>query len=498
MRFHVQLEAGADFERWRDLARGLLNARCEPDQVSWNSTEQPELLGGSNAGSLPDVQPNAAVARATSATRVPRQFVEAAQLAYLHAHPERFAFVYRVLWRLTHGESQLLELAVDGDVVRLHAMTRAVQRDMHKMKAFVRFKETPLSIDAQSGQRAEPWFVAWFEPEHHILGAVAPFFMRRFSAMRFSIMTPEASVHWDTKALAFGPGGAKADLPEHDAGEDLWRTYYASIFNPARLKLAAMQNEMPKKYWKNLPEAALIAELSSNANQRSNAMIDAAPSNAVRRPPKAGTSEPAHLEVRADAPLAELKHQATTCRLCDLWRDATKTVFGEGPAHARIMLVGEQPGDQEDLTGHPFVGPAGQLLDRALQQAGVERAQLYVTNAVKHFKFVVRGKRRLHQSPKVIEVQACSNWLMQEIELVQPSLIVALGATAAHALLNRATPIKANRGTLIPFGRASVLVTLHPSYLLRLPDAATREHEESLFVGDLRLIAAHIGQQPGD
>jgi probable DNA metabolism protein len=182
MRFHVQLEAGADFERWRDLARGLLNARCEPDQVSWNSTEQPELLGGSNAGSLPDVQPNAAVARATSATRVPRQFVEAAQLAYLHAHPERFAFVYRVLWRLTHGESQLLELAVDGDVVRLHAMTRAVQRDMHKMKAFVRFKETPLSIDANlasarnlgSWRGSNPSTTSWVPSRPFSCGAFRP------------------------------------------------------------------------------------------------------------------------------------------------------------------------------------------------------------------------------------------------------------------------------------------------------------------------------------
>ena len=492
MLYQVELEQGAEFERWREVARRLLAAQCAPEQITWNSAQQPGLLAAS------ETIPSGKVEQGAATARVPREFVEAAALAYLHADHDRFAFLYRVLWRLTHGEVHLLEVAVDPDVVRLHAMTSAVRRDMHKMKAFVRFRETPLSIDAQSGEVAEPWFVAWFEPDHHILAAVAPFFMRRFTAMRFSIITPEASVHWDTKTLAFGAGGDKAELPEQDAGEDLWRTYYASIFNPARLKLAAMQSEMPKKYWKNLPEAPLIAQLSSSASRRSETMIGAPASPALRRSGKALAAQATRDEYQADAPLEELRHQAKACRSCDLWREATQTVFGEGPADARVMLVGEQPGDQEDLAGHPFVGPAGQLLDRALQQAGLQRAQLYVTNAVKHFKFVVRGKRRLHQSPKAIEVQACSNWLMQEIELVQPLLIVALGATAAQALFKRATPVKANRGRLIPFGRASILVTVHPSYLLRLPDAATREHEENLFVDDLRLVAAHMSQHFGE
>ena len=504
MHCQAEIDRGADFSRWRELARGLLTAECAPDQVTWVSAAQPDLLSGPKPVSNLSAGHGAA---AHAAARVPREFIELAELAYLHQDAGRFAFLYRMLWRLTHGEAQLLEVEVDKDVVHLQAMTRSVRRDMHKMKAFVRFKETPIAIDAQSGAKAEPWFVAWFEPEHHILAAVAPFFMRRFTAMRFSIITPEASVHWDTRDLVFGAGGDKADVPEQDAGEDLWRTYYANIFNPARLKLAAMQNEMPKKYWKNLPEAPLIAELSSSATRRSEAMISAAPSAPARRhgkslaerSAKAGAEDEAIVEsIETIDSIEKLRSAAKGCRSCDLWRDATQTVFGEGPAHARIMLVGEQPGDQEDLAGHPFVGPAGQLLDRALQQAGVDRSQVYVTNAVKHFKFVVRGKRRLHQSPKVIEVQACSNWLMQEVELIQPSLIVALGATAAQALFKRATPIKANRGRLIPFGRASILVTVHPSYLLRLPDAQTRQYEEGLFVNDLKMIAAHVGQKIGE
>ncbi len=492
MLHQVLLDQSADFSSWRDLARDLLAAQCAPEDVMWTSDREPGLPGLDRLFPTLDDHPTGEVAR------VPREFVAAAEVAFLHNDESRFALLYRLLWRLTHGEPRLLEVAVDADVARLHAMTSAVRRDMHKMKAFVRFRETPLAIDAQSGALAKPWFVAWFEPEHHILKAVAPFFMRRFTAMRFSIVTPEASVHWDTENLSFGPGGHKEDLPEKDAGEDLWRTYYASIFNPARLKLAAMQNEMPKKYWKNLPEAPLIALLSSNASQRSQAMIAAGPSE-TRRQRAAAPAAPAadRRDLAPGEPLEHVRQEARDCRACDLWRDATQLVFGEGPAHASVMLVGEQPGDQEDLAGHPFVGPAGQLLDRALLAAGVQRSQLYVTNAVKHFKFVVRGKRRLHQSPKVIEVQACSDWLSKEIELVQPSLIVALGATAAHALFKRATPIKANRGRLIPFGRASVLVTVHPSYLLRLPDVATREHEEQLFVHDLALIAAHLGQTAG-
>jgi DNA polymerase len=195
-----------------------------------------------------------------------------------------------------------------------------------------------------------------------------------------------------------------------------------------------------------------------------------------------------HDDKSLDAARAEALH----CRACPLWKNATQTVFGDGEEAAKILFVGEQPGDQEDLAGKPFVGPAGKLLDRALQQVGIDRDMTYVTNAVKHFKFEPRGKRRIHKKPNEMEISACHQWLARELKLVQPELIVVLGATAARAVFGRATAIEKNRGRVIAASEASsghdadILVTVHPSYLLRVPDE-DRKDAFDRFVADLRL-----------
>ena len=189
--------------------------------------------------------------------------------------------------------------------------------------------------------------------------------------------------------------------------------------------------------------------------------------------------------------LETLRRQAADCRACPLWKDATQTVFGEGPPHAPAMLVGEQPGDKEDLAGKPFVGPAGQMLDRALQEAGIDRRKVYVTNAGKHFKFVPRGKFRLHQKPTTPEIRACRPWYERELAAIKPELVVAMGATAAQSVLGKITPINRNRGRLIDLdGGIKALVTVHPSYLLRLPDADAKAREYRRFVDDLKIAAA--------
>ncbi|HVV15717.1 MAG TPA: UdgX family uracil-DNA binding protein [Polyangia bacterium] len=191
-----------------------------------------------------------------------------------------------------------------------------------------------------------------------------------------------------------------------------------------------------------------------------------------------------------------LRAQARDCRKCDLWARATQTVFGEGPAHAAILLVGEQPGDQEDRQGHPFVGPAGRLLATALERAGIDRAATYVTNAVKHFKWVAsdgRGKRRIHQKPNTTEVRACQPWLLAEIEAVAPRVIVCLGATAAQSLLGSAFRVTQNRGKALPGPHgAAIVATVHPASILR-GDPDTREAELAQFVEDLRAAAAAAG-----
>jgi DNA polymerase len=187
--------------------------------------------------------------------------------------------------------------------------------------------------------------------------------------------------------------------------------------------------------------------------------------------------------------LTKLRSAAAGCRACDLYRDATQTVFGEGPRSAEIMFVGEQPGDQEDLAGEPFVGPAGKLLDKALVEAGIDRSTVYVTNAVKHFKFVRNGKRRIHQKPNAMELAACRPWLDAEIAVVKPRVIVALGATAAQQLLGRSFRVTQRRGEMIDAPPLTVMATVHPSSILRAPDEETRYAEREAFVRDLRTLA---------
>lgn len=198
--------------------------------------------------------------------------------------------------------------------------------------------------------------------------------------------------------------------------------------------------------------------------------------------------------VPATKRLDRLRAAARTCRACDLWERGTQTVFGEGPRSARLMLVGEQPGDREDLAGTPFVGPAGEMLDRALADAGIERRATYVTNVVKHFKWVPRGKRRIHQKPNKAEIGACRPWLEAELAAVAPGAIVCLGATAAQALIGGSFRVTREHGELLPsaFG-PPIAATIHPSAILRAPDEAARRTAYAGFVADLRAIAAAIG-----
>ncbi len=385
-----------------------------------------------------------------------------------------------------HDNPDLIKVATDPDVSKLHALSKAVHRDQHKMKAFVRFREI--------GREPKSRYVAWFEPAHHIVAATAPFFTRRFADMEWSILTPDACAHWDGRQLTITEGVSKAEAPSEDRLEEVWLTYYANIFNPARLKTKMMQSEMPKKYWHNLPEAVLIKPLIEKAERTKSAMIAAeatVPKRMQRRIAPAPVAAPAVIANSID----ELRMQAKECRACPLWSDATQTVFGEGPARADVMMVGEQPGDKEDLAGHPFVGPAGQMLDRAMQDAGVTRDKVYLTNAVKHFKFVPRGKIRLHQSPNTMEIRACRPWYERELALVQPKLVVALGATAAQCIFGHSVKIKDTRGQWLPLEQdRQALVTVHPSYLLRLPDKAAQAREYQNFLDDLARVADQMAR----
>jgi probable DNA metabolism protein len=458
----VRLEAEDDFEGWRDSARALALAGVPAEGLAWQVGES----GGDLFGSL--TAPAPLPSAEGPAFSVPRAFVDLARSAICHSDPERFALLYAMLLRLRE-EPGAMEDSAAPLLRRLEGMAKEVRRDIHKMHAFVRFREV-------AGEDGAPRFVAWFEPEHHIVRAAAPFFARRFAAMRWSILTPRLSVHWDGERLTEGPGATRTAAPEGDPVEEVWKTYYTSIFNPARLKVGAMVKEMPKKYWKNMPETALVGGLIAGAQAREAKMVEAS-----------RESIGGNLGIAWEA----VRDEAKGCTRCPLYRDGTQTVFGEGPLDAPLMFVGEQPGDQEDLAGRPFIGPAGQLFDRALGDAGIERSAAYVTNAVKHFKFEQRGKRRIHAKPNSGEIDACRWWIEQERSLLRPRITVALGATAARSIFGRAVTIGSVRGRAHPLADGGeAWVTVHPSFLLRVRD--DRDAEYARFVEDLRVIGERV------
>jgi len=458
----VSLSSEDDFDGWRAAARSLAGLRVSPADVSWTVGEgRGDLLAvaGDHVNS----------STGPPAFSVPRAFVDLARSAICHSDPERFSLLYLMLVRLRETPL-LIHDQTDPLLRRMEGMAKEVRRDIHKMRAFVRFRE--------AGEGDAQRFVAWFEPAHHIVRANAAFFVDRFASMRWSILTPELSLHWDGSTLSEAPGATRADAPDGDPLEQTWKTYYASIFNPARVKIGAMLKEMPRKYWKNMPETALIPSLIASAQARESAMVVASRDN---------------LGANVVGSWAALRDEAMGCTRCPLYKDATQTVFGEGPLDARLMFVGEQPGDQEDLAGKPFVGPAGQMFDRAMDEAGLDRSASYVTNSVKHFKFEQRGKRRIHAKPNAGEIQACRWWYSQERELIRPALTVALGATAARQMLGKVVTITGARGSphRLEDGTEG-WVTIHPSFLLRIQEQDEADAEYARFVDDLKRVKERL------
>jgi DNA polymerase len=469
----VVLSRPDDFDGWRGAARDLAEAGVEAGAVVWR------VEGGDG-----DLFASDGPRPGASRFAVPRSFIDLAKDAICHSDPERFALLYALLLRV-RADRHAVDDAADPLVRRIEALAKAVRRDIHKMHAFVRFRE----IDGR--------FVAFFEPDHHVVRRAASFFVNRFTNMHWSILTPELSIHWDGQTLTEGPGATRAEAPAGDPLEEVWRTYYASIFNPARLKVGAMLKEMPKKYWRNMPETSLVQPLIASARSRELEMID-------RSVAKEGLKHALEAE-RAIEPGGNLRasweallKEARSCTRCELYKCGTQTVFGEGPLDAAILFVGEQPGDQEDLAGRPFVGPAGAVFDESLEKAGIDRSAVYVTNAVKHFKFIQRGKRRIHNKPDAGEISACRWWLENERALIKPPVTVALGATAARSLIGKAVTIGKVRGEPLALEDGSECwVTAHPSSILRIPDAEGREEARALFVRDLKRVRKRAAELAG-
>jgi len=365
---------------------------------------------------------------------VSRSLVSLASLAIQAREPARFDLLYRLVWSANAGKTE------EDTMRRAQGLAFAVRAEAHRMRTHIRF----LPVDE--------CYVGWYEPAHFVLECNAQLIARRFPDLSFAIVTPDGVAHWDRKELRFAPG---AHISDDEALQRWWYTHRATL-RDARAGTA-------------IPEAEDLDE--------------------TPRPPDRPALGPVVLPAHTDAPLREATHEAADCHRCHLYEPATQTVFGEGPAHARVLFVGEQPGDQEDVIGRPFVGPAGQIMDRAMEEAGLDRRTVYITNAVKHFKFTPRGKRRIHQTPEAPEIQACRFWLDVELVRMRPKLVVAMGGTAARALLGRPVTITRERGRPIelPDGQMA-FVTVHPSFLLRVPDEDAKAREYRAFVADLKKV----------
>lgn len=461
----VRLPRLGTFDVWRDAARALTSNGVVAEQVNWAMEGDSAGLFEDASAPLPEPRP----------ITVPKGFPPLARLLCASRAPGACDLAYRLLVRC-RDNPHLLSNRADAEVAQAEGLAKNIRRDMHKMKAFVRFRD----VTPQGANRRK--FLSWFEPDHRIEELMTGFFARRFGDMDWVIMTPEVTMRFDGEVRLQAVPSERPDLT--DDVEKLWQTYYANIFNPARLKIKAMTAEMPRKYWKNLPEAALIPGLIASAEARARAMADAAPGIAPDRA--------AAITTRLRDGLAAPPDHTTLagCTRCPLAQHATQAVPGEGPTDAALMIVGEQPGDMEDLSGRPFVGPAGQVFDRIAAMAGLDRHAAYVTNAVKHFKFTPRGKRRIHQRPTADEVSHCRWWLNRELQTIQPALVLALGATAAFALTGDGSNINRRRGRLERGldGRA-VLITTHPSFLLRQTTDGARDTQETQFRRDLEQVA---------
>ncbi len=459
------------FEQWRAAARDLLAHQVAPDAVQWISHKDDGDLFAQGLADGPT-----ALLHGSPTLRIPRQLMEMLQNAACCRVPNRWAFLYLVLWRWQHGEHDVLS-AADEDGARLHRMVKAVKREEHDMHAYIRFRERRV-------EAGPPQFVAWFEPGHDVLPQVARHFASRMGRVTWMIATPEASVMWDGATLHSTGPLMRGPEDIDDAGEALWLTYYRSIFNPARLNADLMHGHIPSRFWKNLPEGALVPAMVSQA---------ASGARKVGQTRSVGQRGGTVIPVSAEQaqPQREAPSTLAQCRRCPLWQHATQAVPGVGPtvgqAKARIMLVGEQPGDQEDLAGLPFVGPAGQLLERAMTQAALERRAVYLTNAVKHFKWEPRGKRRMHKTPAQQEVEACSFWLASELAQVAPAVVVALGSTALKAVTgNPHAALKDVLGQPFQHQGRWIVAIYHPSYVLRVPGDEAKDKAFAVMVDGLR------------
>lgn len=445
------IAVSGDFAGWRDKARAAILAGFPPEAVAWcEEQESPGLFEPDD--DLPLLTRRSFV--------VPRRFVELAEVVAYHRDLGKWALLYRILWRLLHDERELLEIHSDADVRRFHEMHKAVTRDAHKMKAFVRFRRV------KTGEQEH--YVAWHQPDHPLLRFVAPFFKDRFHVMHWTIFTPDASVTWDGHRLHWGRGCSQQEVTQEDAFEDLWRSYYASIFNPARIKTKAMKAEMPRRYWRSLPETHIIDALLEAAPSRVAAMLAASPKMAEGLVPLERNRE-------------SLSSALQACRICPFACEASPQ-WGQGSLEAGFVVLTSQVAGPRILSD-----AAWEILQLGLKQIGLSPERIYITAAVKHSK---QGRVQ----PR--DLAACKPWLTAELALERPRTLVCLGLTSGLAIFGRSLRREETRGRIVATGAAPrTLVTLDLEGIVSITDAADRQEKILLFCEELRLLKVAAGEE---
>lgn len=462
----IILDTPKTFEEFRNTCRTLFHKNKKPDSIKF-SNEQYNLFSSKEHTEQPQ-----------ETTLQKSFFIKKEHLQILenishHRSDDIWDLLYRILWNLKEKGPNFLNNAAHPDVIDCQRRQKQISRDIHKMHAFVRFRkidkarmlEKEHDPKKHEEKNQAEYFMAWHKPEHKIIRKGATFFKKRFPNMHWSILSPDECVHWNGTNLSYSEGVSKDPLEDNsDNFEKWWLTYYEAIFNPARVKIKAMKNEMPTKYWDSMPETQIISRLIREAPTRLKEMQIKAQQKTL--PIIQGTYE-------------EIKNKAKNCTNCPISCLGGSTVFGEGNLKAEIMIVGEQTGDEEDKAQRVFTGPSGQLLNQLLEECDLNRKHLYLTNAVKHFKWEQKGNKRIHKTPDGNEILSCRNWLQSEIQLIKPKIIICLGRVAAQSVLGIQLKISsAIKETYSGQNNSKVLVTYHPSSILRANSPKLKEEQK--------------------
>ncbi len=469
---HISIEPF--FAAWRRAARALLRQGVEPSQIEWVEFEGQTAAGRDDPGTIG--MANAAASAAASA--IPRDLLARLKTAACFRAPDRWALLYRILWRWTHGERHVLDLT-DPDGALLDQRIQAIEHETGDLLILTLFRRRDPSMGL-------PEFVGWYEPHHDVLERAAARFATPMGDSTWMLATPHGAAFWNGMLLRIGRPVTEAceealsastmtgEAITSEPTEALWLAYYASTLN-------AEPCPVPLRYWKMPPAGPPLPAHLARARSRLGAQ-----SAAVTVP------DAPPIEYSAvTPPLREPTGPLATCRRCALWRNAKQAVAGTGPAHAAIMVLGEQPGEFENQHGEPFTGAAGQLLDAVLARAGLERTALYLTCAVKHYKWEIFDQQRVHRTPAWREVEACEYWLEEELTRIAPRVVVTLGATALKALTGPHINLSEYLGQTIAHGGRLIVPSWHPSYALRTADARLREDIVTTLVTAFGRAARH-------